>query len=1126
MQARFLLGPAGTGKTFICLKEIRDALLAQPDGPPLVLLAPKQATFQLERQLLADEKLPGYTRLQILSFERLAHFILKKLGGPEHPLLSEEGRTMVLRALLARRKSSLKIFHSSAGLTGFARQLSLELRELQRHQISPAALEKLATRSDLSEPLRRKLHDLEILLRDYLDWLKAHDLRDNDCLLDLAAEALGENSAIRNPQSAIRNSLSSPLIATLWLDGFAEMTPQELGLLTAVGPWCGKMNLAFCLDQESKAIHDSWLSIWSGIGRTWRECSERMAAWPEAKLTLNVLQRDIQPGRFSKNPVLQHLEANWNEPKPFTLPEKDRSLQLALCANPEAEAVLAAREILQFVRDGGRFREAAVLLRTVEGYHGVLQRVFSRYDIPTFLDRRESVAHHPLAELTRSALRVVAFHWQQEDWFGALKSGLVSGQEQMIDELENEALKRGWKGESWFGPLLDKGQPIAWAEHLRDQCLPAFVALKKNLSLKSNGKQLADALEQFWRDLKVEETMEAWNASDSSNPQSAIRNPQFPQIHSTVWTQMNDWLRDVALAFATDAMSLKDWLPILEAGLSGLTVGVIPPALDQVTIGTVDRSRNPELKLALVLGLNEGIFPAVPTEKNLLSETERDELERCEVELGPDKLQFISRERYFGYIACTRARERLVLTCAQRNADDKPLNPSSFFSRLTRLFPGIKLEEYAVPDWTEAMHGSEIIGKIIAGQSGLENFAQMPRFADLRQQMKWLRRENTETLSPALADKLYGPVLSTSVSRLEEFAACNFRFFVHSGLQAEERKLFELDVRERGSFQHEVLAEFHDELKAEKKNWRAVTPGEARKRIEKIAAKLAPHFNEGLMNSSGHSRFTARTLSDSLQDFAATIVEWMEHYQFDPAAAELGFGMKENTLPGWEVDLGEGHRLNFRGVIDRIDLHRSADGKEALAVVMDYKSSERKLDKVMLTHGLQLQLPAYLSALRQLKNPREHFGVDRIIPAGVFYVNLHGKFAGGKTRREVLSALQEARYGAYQHLGRFDVEALPLLDARGESKGVQFKYRLKNDGQPYASSIDLMSAVAFKEFLDGVEAHLLRMGREIFAGQIAVNPYQIGKKRACDFCEYQGICRIDPWTHEFRILSADETEEE
>jgi len=61
VQARFLLGPAGSGKTFRCLAEIRTELLRDPAGPPLLLLAPKQATFQLERQLLADPDLHGYT---------------------------------------------------------------------------------------------------------------------------------------------------------------------------------------------------------------------------------------------------------------------------------------------------------------------------------------------------------------------------------------------------------------------------------------------------------------------------------------------------------------------------------------------------------------------------------------------------------------------------------------------------------------------------------------------------------------------------------------------------------------------------------------------------------------------------------------------------------------------------------------------------------------------------------------------------------------------------------------------------------------------------------------------------------------------------------------------------------
>src|SRR6185295_16443234 len=110
---------------------------------------------------------------------------------------------------------------------------------------------------------------------------------------------------------------------------------------------------------------------------------------------------------------------------------------------------------------------------------------------------------------------------------------------------------------------------------------------------------------------------------------------------------------------------LREWLPILEAGLGNLSVGVIPPALDQVLIGAIDRSRNPDIKLALVLGMNETVFPAPPQRTVLLSELDRAELEKRNVVLTANMREQIGRERYHAYIACTRARARVVLASSQ-----------------------------------------------------------------------------------------------------------------------------------------------------------------------------------------------------------------------------------------------------------------------------------------------------------------------------------------------------------------------------------------------------------------------------------------------------------------------------
>jgi len=137
VQVRLLLGPAGSGKTYRSLAEIRAALKASPEGPPLVLVAPKQATYQLERQFLSEPDISGFTRLHILSFERLAHFLFERLQIAPPAMLDEEGRLMVLRSLLTRKAADLKLFRASARLTGFAQQLSGVLRELQLNQLTP-----------------------------------------------------------------------------------------------------------------------------------------------------------------------------------------------------------------------------------------------------------------------------------------------------------------------------------------------------------------------------------------------------------------------------------------------------------------------------------------------------------------------------------------------------------------------------------------------------------------------------------------------------------------------------------------------------------------------------------------------------------------------------------------------------------------------------------------------------------------------------------------------------------------------------------------------------------------------------------------------------------------------------
>lgn len=1180
MHVRFLIGPAGSGKTSRCLQEMA-SLLQNSEGPPLLMLAPKQATYQLERQLLSGLGVAGYTRLQILSFERLAEMVLENLGEATASVLDEQGRVMVLRALLMEKQPHLKIFHATARLPGFARQLSGLLQECQQVQWTPDRLRTLAQQlGTTAGALPAKLTDLAELLQAYLDWLSNRELHDASKLLELAAARLRATSGPTLLGSKSGAEAPGGLrMAGLWMDGFAEMTPQELDLLSAVVPYANSATLAFCMD-HSPASDPSWLSSWAVVGQTFRRCHQQLSSIPGVQTEVEVLERSSNSGRFRFRPALARLEAAWNHARPNTFPslaksdsdrgadsestagshgvdlptgeELHQGVRLIQCAHPEAEAIFAAQTILRWARTtGGRFREVAILVRSLETHHAAIRRVLTRYGIPFFMDRREPVGHHPLAELTRSALRIAALNWQRDDVFSALKTGLLPLEESEVDWLETAALAEGWNGTDWLSPL---GSRIGRADNARAEALRArwvgpLETLAESLSPGSDpgptGDEIAGALLSFWESLNVESRLETW----TQNAETQLK--YSDSVHRTVWEEMVSWLKNLEIAFASRAMPLREWLPILEAGLATLTVGMIPPALDQVTVGALDRSRNPELKLAFILGMNEGWFPAPPSPPKILSEAERRRLLLEGSPIGTSSRREIGHERYYGYIACTRASEGLFLSWSAVDPQGTPLNPSPFIGRVREILPDVPVETFAPRTADSAMeHPSDLAVPLLQWQyekesasdrgsqsspvnetmpqSWAETLSSLPEFSGLlgRQRIV-LEAHRARRLPSSTARELYGTHLETSISALEDFASCPFKFFVARGLEVKERALYETDPREQGTLQHALLEAFHRSVQSQGKLWRDLTAAEARERAIRMGQELLVSFKGGLFRSSPMQTYLGNQLIHRVATMLGVLVHWMKQYEFDPRAVELDFGLTDAGLPAWALALEGGRELRLRGRIDRIDLRTVPElGDKALAVVVDYKSSVRKLEPVKVDHGLQLQLLSYLGVLRNVADARPQLGVASLEPAGVFFVALKPEMSSVDRRESAASQSAESPALVFRHMGRFNRDYLEWFDNRGAKKGDQFQYIRNTDGRLREGATDAVSSVALQSLMKQVEGHLKDFGNRIFRGEVDVSPYQIQDEHACDRCEFQSICRFDAWADAYRQLRASTAETE
>ena len=142
MAVQFILGRSGTGKTSRCIKSVIRELARGEDGSPLVLLVPEQATYQAQRAILASKEISGYSRLRVLSFERLSFWLIGKHAAK--PEISRLGREMIIHKILRANQDKLKLFGHTAGAPGLAEKLAQIFAEVNECAHNGSDLHQLA----------------------------------------------------------------------------------------------------------------------------------------------------------------------------------------------------------------------------------------------------------------------------------------------------------------------------------------------------------------------------------------------------------------------------------------------------------------------------------------------------------------------------------------------------------------------------------------------------------------------------------------------------------------------------------------------------------------------------------------------------------------------------------------------------------------------------------------------------------------------------------------------------------------------------------------------------------------------------------------------------------------------
>ncbi|MDD4752467.1 MAG: helicase-exonuclease AddAB subunit AddB [Desulfitobacteriaceae bacterium] len=1126
MSLRFILGRAGSGKTHKCHEEIRQRLLQDPQGKPILFIVPEQATFLTEKFLAESPGLMGSIRAQVLSFRRLAWRVLQEVGGGARQHIGELGKQMVLRKILDENKERLQAFQKSIEQPGFMDCLSQALCELKKYRITSRQLEETAVeliRGEGEGLLVKKLHDLGIIHEEFELFLGDKYIDPEDYLTKLA-ESLGRSQTVSD--------------AEVWMDGFAGFTPQEMLVVEKLFLTCRQVNVALCLDpkalENDMETEDLFFPLWDTYQKI------KALAEDSGVEIVPPLILDGEPlPRFQEAPLLGHIEKKFDSSRTVSWTGNTDALKLMAAANKRAEVEAAAREIMELCREEGyRWRDISVVVRDLSLYRDLISVVFRDYGIPCFVDVKRSVLHHPLIELIRSALEVVSDNWVYDPVFRYLKTDLIPVTREEIDYLENYVLAHGIRGSRWYdkkpwtyrrrftmgedsGPLPWEEEELARVNQIKEKACGHLAKFYRKINQAETVKELSTDIFDLLTDLDVFGQLEDWRERAENLGQLDIA-----LEYAQVWDAVMDLLDQIVEAMGEQKMSLVNYAKVLDAGINAIRLGLIPPSLDQVFVAGLDRSRNPNVKACFVLGVNDGVLPARVQDEGVFSSHDREMLAQHH-EMAPGSRKRLMDEKFLSYIALTRAGKRMWVSFALADEEGRSLKPSYLIRRLKENIPGI--EEMVCPMEpsgkscrdlefvSDIDHGLSFLGlQLRNAKSGKEinelwwdvyNYAakEPNLYPKLQQLTKGLFYSNQEKFADRqVAGQLFGKKLRTSVSRLEKFSACPFAHFVSYGLRLKERDEYRLGAPDLGQLFHAALQKITDDLAAQGINWANLTNEDCSRLAKETVLELAPKLQNEILLSTARYRYLIRKLSGTITTTLAVLAEHGKRGEFRPVRWEINFG-PDGPLSSLKFDLGDGREMELVGRVDRIDA--ASDGSNYYLRVIDYKSGKSSWDLTDLFYGLKMQLMVYL--LVSLSNSALLVGEDAL-PAGMLYFGVHNPFISAdapleeeKAKEEVLKSLK------MKGVVIADPQIVNLMDREARRFSPLVPVALRADGtvdQRYGG----VSFTQFNLLKEHFLKHLRQASCQILDGFTAISPYKKGNFSACRYCDFKPVCHFDP----------------
>lgn len=1009
------------------------------------LFCEDKTTLNVEYEIAS--KKGGFFGVEVLTFKRYI-----KLNGKKVNLLSKEASVMLVRKILGKLESELKCFGTSVYRPNLPLNLYETISQLQSAKITPEVLKSLINEDKINVALKNKLNDLYLIFKGYNDYLEKTGYLDSNGYLSSTPLVIKNDENIKGAQ--------------VILSGFNSLTKQRIDIIDALNEVTSDLSLVILANENSEIYTNEMLNTLKKLYRDVEIISSNKPLNKEAEVIRKYL---YNPNIFNDN-----FKAT-----------KTENVKVFEAIAPNGEVALIAKQILEEIRRGKRYKNLAVAVGNVSEYAPIIQKTFSEYGIPYYIDKPTTLLEHPISTFILNYLELVKKGFSVTEFIRFTSSCLLNTDKEVLDGLKNYVLKNAFTRKNLKEPFKKEDKNLQIYEGIRSlvyscyqdgeraKTVNDFILAVKNMLARTNAYQNLEVLGDFMLD-KGEH--------------------KIKEINDKISERIESVLSEIEFILSGGKISALDFKSIFSSGVTGAEIEVIPLFNDAIFVGAPSEVKIKNADVLYFMGLN-GDIPASKSDTAFLNDTDLNKLDEFKVKVEP-KIKIVNeRERENVGTALIAFNEKLVLSYSSNSSSGSEIVKSEIVSYILKAFD-LEVEKESLLNRVKLDENKENVSQIFSGftseKTALKEIMARLNGFDFKNleggklasvYYKALDKLNLSNLKES-ADKLYELSKKekqlnlngeeyffnkqTSASAIESYFSCPYKAYASKLLKLKDVESGDLKVYETGSAMHSLIENYV-------KNLDKVSN-------EETSSKLVDELFDGVLNDDTYGRYlnkplyehTFKTLKKEGKRVCYEVYKSLKKSQFKPFREELEFGDNAEFKPIiLNTNKGE---YKICGKIDRVD---KVDNNVR---IIDYKTG--KIDKIDANFyvGKKIQLYLYLNA----------FNNSEYNPVGSYYFPVHNKFADS-TEKNYLMRGKTLNDDAV-------ISATDVNLSENKSSDV-VSIKIKNDGTLYANA-EVLSKDELKAYMKYAIKLSENAVNEMNSGFIKPSPF----KDECEYCSYGGMC--------------------